>query len=104
MLFKVCISWSFTRTFSLLLFYIFWAFRYCILYEGLILLCCTTAFKNLRVRVGGSLQDQVVYGVGNSTSSCHSFRKQKGGLFGFSKGCLTMQRWDEVNNFFRKTG
>lgn len=62
------------------------------------------AFKNLRVRVGGSLQDQVVYGVGNSTSSCQPFRKQKGGLFGFSKGCLTMQRWDEVNNFFRKTG
>ncbi|KAH6797280.1 glucuronidase 2 [Perilla frutescens var. hirtella] len=62
------------------------------------------AFKNLRIRVGGSLQDQVIYDVGNSTSSCQPFRKQKGGLFGFSKGCLPMRRWGELNNFFRKTG
>ncbi|GFZ17046.1 glucuronidase 2 [Actinidia rufa] len=26
------------------------------------------------------------------------------GLFGFSKGCLHMKRWDEVNDFFKKTG
>ncbi|KAK4395884.1 Heparanase-like protein 1 [Sesamum angolense] len=62
------------------------------------------AFKNLRIRVGGSLQDQVLYDVGNSTSPCNSFRKEKGGLFGFSKGCLSMKRWDELNNFFKKTG
>ncbi|KAL0416158.1 UNVERIFIED_CONTAM: Heparanase-like protein 1 [Sesamum latifolium] len=62
------------------------------------------AFKNLRIRVGGSLQDQVLYDVGNSTSPCHPFRKEKGGLFGFSKGCLSMKRWDELNNFFKKTG
>ncbi|KAI3454828.1 hypothetical protein Pfo_011491 [Paulownia fortunei] len=62
------------------------------------------AFKNLRVRVGGSLQDQVLYDVGNGTSPCQSFRKEKGGLFGFSKGCLRMERWDELNNFFKKTG
>ncbi|KAL0342531.1 UNVERIFIED_CONTAM: Heparanase-like protein 1 [Sesamum calycinum] len=62
------------------------------------------AFKNLRIRVGGSLQDQVLYDVGNSTSPCNSFRKEKGGLFGFSKGCLSMKRWDDLNNFFKKTG
>lgn len=54
--------------------------------------------------MGGSLQDQVVYDVGNLASPCQPFRKEKGGLFGFSKGCLRMKRWDEVNNFFRKTG
>ncbi|KAL7098990.1 hypothetical protein ACP275_09G054000 [Erythranthe tilingii] len=62
------------------------------------------AFKNLRVRVGGSLQDQVMYDVGNSSSPCHPFKKETGGLFGFSKGCLHMDRWDQLNNFFKKTG
>ncbi|KAG6404064.1 hypothetical protein SASPL_136301 [Salvia splendens] len=62
------------------------------------------AFKNLRIRVGGSLQDQVVYEVGNLSSSCLPFTKQKGGLFGFSKGCLSVRRWDELNQFFKKTG
>ncbi|CAN4088400.1 unnamed protein product [Withania somnifera] len=62
------------------------------------------AFKGLRLRLGGSLQDQVIYGVGNLKSPCQPFTKQKDGLFGFSKGCLHMQRWDELNNFFKKTG
>lgn len=74
------------------------------LYVYLNLSCCTTAFKNLRIRVGGSLQDQVVYELGNLSSSCQPFTKQKGGLFGFSKGCLPMRRWDELNQFFKKTG
>ncbi|XP_027125284.1 heparanase-like protein 2 [Coffea arabica] len=60
------------------------------------------AFKNLRLRLGGSLQDQVHYDVGNI--SCTPFVKQKDGLFGFSKGCLHMKRWDELNSFFKKTG
>ncbi|CAN4086282.1 unnamed protein product [Withania somnifera] len=62
------------------------------------------AFKGLRLRLGGSLQDQVIYGVGNLKSPCQPFTKQKDGLFGFSKGCLHMQRWDELNNLFKKTG
>ncbi|KAJ4961193.1 hypothetical protein NE237_021103 [Protea cynaroides] len=62
------------------------------------------AFKPLRIRIGGSLQDKVVYGVGNLSSSCLPFRKIAGGLFGFSKGCLPVARWDEVNNLFSKTG
>ncbi|XP_043725007.1 heparanase-like protein 1 [Telopea speciosissima] len=62
------------------------------------------AFKTLRIRIGGSLQDQVVYDVGNLNSSCTPFRKMSGGLFGFSKGCLPMARWDELNNLFSKTG
>ncbi|XP_060205002.1 heparanase-like protein 1 [Lycium barbarum] len=62
------------------------------------------AFKGLRLRLGGSLQDQVIYGVGNLKSPCHPFTKQKDGLFGFSKGCLHMHRWDELNGLFKKTG
>ncbi|XP_016563307.2 heparanase-like protein 1 isoform X2 [Capsicum annuum] len=61
------------------------------------------AFKGLRLRLGGSLQDQVIYGVGNLRSPCHPFTKKKDGMFGFSEGCLRMQRWDELNNLFKKT-
>ncbi|MBA0718343.1 hypothetical protein Golax_006097 [Gossypium laxum] len=61
------------------------------------------AFNRLRIRVGGSLQDQVLYDVGNLKSPCHPFQKMKDGLFGFSKGCLHMERWDELNRFFKET-
>ncbi|KAL8250513.1 hypothetical protein R6Q59_034206 [Mikania micrantha] len=61
------------------------------------------AFKRMRIRVGGSLQDQVLYRVGSYSGPCHPFTKIKGGLFGFSKGCLSMNRWDELNQFFNKT-
>lgn len=54
--------------------------------------------------MGGSLQDQVKYNVGNLKSPCHPFAKVRDGLFGFSKGCLHMSRWDDLNNFFIKTG
>ncbi|KAJ9163557.1 hypothetical protein P3X46_023209 [Hevea brasiliensis] len=62
------------------------------------------AFRYLRIRIGGSLQDQVLYDVGNLNSTCHPFRKMKDGLFGFSKGCLHMNRWDELNHLFSRTG
>ncbi|CAN0896059.1 Heparanase-like protein 1 [Linum grandiflorum] len=62
------------------------------------------AFNPLRIRIGGSLQDQVVYDVGNLGSPCQSFFKKKGGLFDFSKGCLRMDRWDALNNLFNTTG
>ncbi|KAI4343929.1 hypothetical protein L6164_011218 [Bauhinia variegata] len=62
------------------------------------------ALKPLRIRIGGSLQDQVLYEVGSLKSPCHPFQKMKGGLFGFSKGCLRMKRWDELNHFFKDTG
>ncbi|RZB57885.1 Heparanase-like protein 1 isoform D [Glycine soja] len=62
------------------------------------------ALRPLRIRLGGSLQDQVLYDVGSLKSPCHSLQKVKGGLFGFSKGCLHMKRWDELNQFFYETG
>ncbi|KAF6173518.1 hypothetical protein GIB67_042648 [Kingdonia uniflora] len=62
------------------------------------------AFSHLRIRIGGSLQDQVVYDVGGLKYPCHPFRKMAYGLFGFSKGCLHMDRWDELNHLLSKTG
>ncbi|KAL4326066.1 hypothetical protein GQ457_11G029530 [Hibiscus cannabinus] len=61
------------------------------------------SFNPLRIKVGGSLQDNVVYKVGE-VKSCPDFRKREGGLFGFSQGCLSMERWDQLNRFFNLTG
>lgn len=57
----------------------------------------------MRIRVGGSLQDQVNYGVGYGVKSCEGFKKQESGLFGFSDACLDQKRWDELNDFFNNT-
>uniref|UniRef100_A0A1J3CN25 Heparanase-like protein 1 n=1 Tax=Noccaea caerulescens TaxID=107243 RepID=A0A1J3CN25_NOCCA len=62
------------------------------------------AFRPLRIRIGGSLQDQVIYDVGNLETPCRPFGKTSSGLFGFSKGCLHMKRWDELNSFLTATG
>ncbi|XP_042516628.1 heparanase-like protein 1 [Macadamia integrifolia] len=62
------------------------------------------AFNPLRIRIGGTLQDRIVYDVGNLNSSCLPIRKRAGELFGFSMGCLPMARWDELNLLFNKTG
>ncbi|KAF0907160.1 hypothetical protein E2562_015681 [Oryza meyeriana var. granulata] len=61
------------------------------------------AFNSLRIRLGGSLQDQVTYKVGTHYGHCRSFQRDDGGLFGFTDGCLHMSRWDELNVFFGKT-
>ncbi|KAA8532949.1 hypothetical protein F0562_032934 [Nyssa sinensis] len=69
-----------------------------------ILINAIKAFDSLRIRIGGSLQDQVLYEVGTAVKKCSDFRKENGGLFGFSKGCLTMEKWDEINYLFKQTG
>lgn len=70
----------------------------------ILLLFWKAAFHNLRIRIGGSLQDQVLYDVGSLKVPCHPFQKISSGLFGFSKGCLHMNRWDELNHLFTRTG
>ncbi|XP_065860530.1 heparanase-like protein 1 [Euphorbia lathyris] len=65
------------------------------------------AFNPLRLRVGGSLQDQVLYKVGNNSIKKfpHFKRRDKNGfMFGFTRGTLTMDRWDQLNTFFNQTG
>ncbi|KAH0774992.1 hypothetical protein KY290_012129 [Solanum tuberosum] len=62
------------------------------------------AFNNLRLRLGSSLQNRIIYDVGNLELPCHLFTKQGDELFGFSNGCLRMDKWDELYRFFNKTG
>ncbi|AES96970.2 putative glycosidase [Medicago truncatula] len=62
------------------------------------------AFNPLRIRLGGSLQDQIIYQFGSHIKRCPNMIKIAGGLFGFSKGCLPQNRWDQVNDFFNKNG
>lgn len=56
--------------------------------------------------MGGALQDQVVYNMGYSLNQvqCPAMFTQGSGLFGYSEGCLTQQRWDDLNALFHKTG
>ncbi|TYI63211.1 hypothetical protein E1A91_D09G003900v1 [Gossypium mustelinum] len=65
--------------------------------------CEIKSFNSLRIKVGGSLQDQVVYGVGE-VKNCLNFMIKEDSLFGFSQGCLPVERWDELNKFFNQTG
>ncbi|XP_010552799.2 PREDICTED: heparanase-like protein 2 [Tarenaya hassleriana] len=62
------------------------------------------AFSPLRIRLGGSLQDQVLYKIGKSVKNCPKFERNDDGLFGFTDGCLTMDRWDQLNSLFNQTG
>ncbi|XP_022957360.1 heparanase-like protein 1 [Cucurbita moschata] len=71
--------------------------------QNIILSKAIKEFNPLRIRVGGSLQDQIIYKVGNSVKKCPQMKKQDDGLFGFSKGCFHMERWDELSDMFNKT-
>ncbi|KAL2233518.1 UNVERIFIED_CONTAM: Heparanase-like protein 1 [Sesamum indicum] len=72
--------------------------------ENKILANAIKAFSPLRIRIGGSLQDQVLYKVGTLAPKCPHFKRRDDGLFGFSKGCLDMNRWDLLNKLFNRTG
>ncbi|XP_031482231.1 heparanase-like protein 3 [Nymphaea colorata] len=68
-----------------------------------ILVNAVRAFWPLKIRLGGTLQDKVIYDVGASGKSCNSFVVNASEMFGFSQGCLPMARWDQLNKFFQRT-
>ncbi|KAL9231500.1 hypothetical protein vseg_006724 [Gypsophila vaccaria] len=63
------------------------------------------AFSPLRLRLGGTLEDELIYETEGMQQPCVDFVKNTSGtLFGFSKACLPMSRWDQLNHFFNVTG
>ncbi|GAB2223129.1 hypothetical protein Droror1_Dr00017266 [Drosera rotundifolia] len=72
-----------------------------------ILLNAVNAISPLKIRLGGTLQDNVRYETSNDVvkgRSCGQFTKNQSHIFGFNQGCMSLSRWDKLNAFFKQTG
>ncbi|CAH8384908.1 unnamed protein product [Eruca vesicaria subsp. sativa] len=61
-------------------------------------------FAPLKIRIGGTLQDLVIYETPDQEQPCLPFTQNTSLLFGYTQGCLPMRRWNQLNDFFSKTG
>ncbi|KAH0914666.1 hypothetical protein HID58_029112 [Brassica napus] len=61
-------------------------------------------FAPLKIRIGGTLQDLVIYETPDQKQPCLPFTQNTSLLFGYTQGCLPMRRWNQLNDFFSKTG
>ncbi|XP_020573782.1 heparanase-like protein 3 [Phalaenopsis equestris] len=68
-----------------------------------VLLNVVKAFSPLKLRLGGSLEDRVMYESSDLGCPCVPFVMNDSALFGFNEGCLPMSRWDQLNEFFKKS-
>lgn len=64
----------------------------------------TPALSPMHIRLGGTLQDQIVYDVGSPAQPCLPLVKDDAHMFGFRGGCLPMERWSALNALFARTG
>ncbi|KAG7021220.1 Heparanase-like protein 3 [Cucurbita argyrosperma subsp. argyrosperma] len=69
-----------------------------------VLLNAVKEFKPLKLRLGGTLQDKIIYETEDHQQSCVYLSRNTTELFGYSQGCLSTKRWDELNEFFKKGG
>ncbi|KAL7137788.1 hypothetical protein ABFS83_10G116400 [Erythranthe nasuta] len=60
------------------------------------------AFSPLRIRLGGILQDRLIYQT-DRTEECKPFVYNTSQLFNYTLGCLSLDRWDELNSFFTRS-